>query len=143
MPLSGQHLNTYTSIMNEMLRIITYTWLLVRRSIPGVQKYVERSLFVTFIFENILLDLRELFTAGIAVHKFSLYFVCTDQWVSGQRCMEVRKAIIPDCNVMRMKNNLKMTMFWEMTLGSKLLNQFRWSWYHSFQKTIFYLIKWK
>ena len=34
-----------------------------------------------------------------------------------------------------------MTMFWEMTIESKLLNQFQWSWHHSFQKTMFYLIK--
>ena len=40
--------------------------------------------------------MRELFTAGMAVNKFSLCFVCTDQWTSGQQCMEVRKAIIPD-----------------------------------------------
>ena len=45
---------------------------------------------------RILLHLRELFTAGIAVHTFSLCFVCTDQWDSGQQCVEVRKAIIPD-----------------------------------------------
>ena len=34
-----------------------------------------------------------------------------------------------------------MTMFWEITIESNLLNQFQWSWYHSFQKTMFYLIK--
>ena len=89
----------------------------------------------------ILLNLRELFRAGIAVHMFSLCFVCTDQWVSGQQCMEVRKAIIPDWNVTRMKRKLTKTMFWEMTIGSKLLNQFQWSWYHSLQKTMFYLMK--
>ena len=33
--------------------------------------------------------------AGMAVHKFSLCFVHTDQWASGQQCMEVRKAIVP------------------------------------------------
>ena len=53
-----------------------------------------------------LLNLRELFTAGIAVHKFSICFVCTDQWASGQQCMEVRKAIISDWNVTRMKRKL-------------------------------------
>ena len=41
-----------------------------------------------------MLNVRELFTAGIAVHEFSHCIVCTDQWVSGQQCMEVRKAII-------------------------------------------------
>ena len=35
---------------------------------------------------------------------------------------------------------LKITMFWEMTIELKLLNQSQWSWYHSFQKTMFYLI---
>ena len=43
-----------------------------------------------------LLNLLELFTAGIAVHKFSLCFVCKDQWVSWQKFIEVRKTIIPD-----------------------------------------------
>ena len=90
---------------------------------------------------QILLNLCELFTAGMAVHKFSLGFVCTDQWTSRQQCMEVRKAIIPDWNVTRMRRKLTMSMFWEMTIESKLLNQFQWSWYHSFQKTIFYLMK--
>ena len=48
------------------------------------------------------------FTAGMAVHNmFSLCFVCTDQWASGQQCMEVRKAIIPDWKVTRMKRKLK------------------------------------
>ena len=55
--------------------------------------------------------------------------------------MEDRKAIIPDWNVTRMKRKLTMTMFWEITIESKLLNQFQWSWYHSFQKTMFYLMK--
>ena len=34
-----------------------------------------------------------------------------------------------------------MTLFWEMTIESKLPNQFQWSWYHSFQKTMFDLMK--
>ena len=88
-----------------------------------------------------LLNLCELFTAGIAVHKFSPCFICKNQWASGQQCMEVRKVIIPDWNVTRTKRKLTMTMFWEMTIESKLLNQFQWSWYHSFQKTMFYLMK--
>ena len=41
--------------------------------------------------------------------------------------MEVRKFIIPDWNVTRMKKKFTMTMFWEMTIESKLLNQFQWS----------------
>ena len=40
-----------------------------------------------------------------------------------------------------MYGKLTMTMFWEMTIELKLLNQFQWSWYHSFQKTMFYLMK--
>ena len=74
----------------------------------------------------------------MAVHKFALCFVCTNQWASGQQCMEVTKAIIPKWNVTRMKRKLTMTTFWEMTIESKLLNQFQWSWYHSFEKTMFY-----
>ena len=54
----------------------------------------------------ILLNLR------IAVYKFSLCFVCTDQWASGQQCMEVRKAIALDRNVTRMNRKLTMNMFW-------------------------------
>ena len=34
-----------------------------------------------------------------------------------------------------------MTMFQEMVVESILLNQIKWSWYHSFQKTMFYLMK--
>ena len=64
-------------------------------------------------------------------------------WASGQQRREVRKAIIPAWYVTRMKRKLIMTVFWEMTIESKLLNQFRWSWYHSFQKTMFYLMKLK
>ena len=55
--------------------------------------------------------------------------------------MVVRKAIISDWNVTRMKRKLTMTMFWEITIESKLLNQFQWSLYHSFQMTMFYLAK--
>ena len=40
----------------------------------------------TVIYE-FFFNLRELCTAGIAVYKFSLCFVCTDQWVSGQQCI--------------------------------------------------------
>ena len=39
------------------------------------------------------------------------------------------------------EEKLTMTMFWEITIESKLLNQNQWSWYHSFQKTMFYLMK--
>ena len=54
-----------------------------------------------------------------------------------------QKNFIPAWNVTRMKRKLKMTVFWEITIESKLLNQFQWSWYHSFQKTMFYLMKLK
>ena len=68
--------------------------------------------------------------------------ICTAQWASGQReCMEVRNVTIPDWNVTRMKRKLTMTIFWEITIELKLLNQFQWSWYHFFQKTMFYLMK--
>ena len=93
---------------------------------------------------QILFNLRELFMMGLAVHKFFLCFVRTDQWAPGQQCMEVRKAIIPDWNVTRMKRKLTMKMFLERTIESKLLNQLQWSslvLYHSSQKTMFYLMK--
>ena len=95
------------------------------------------------VIYNFFLNLRELFMVGIAVHKFSLCFVRTDQWASGQQYTEVRKAIIPAWNVTRMKRKLTMTVFWEITIDSKLLNQFQWTWYHSLQKTLFYLTKLK
>ena len=87
-----------------------------------LQPFLETQSFPIFFFFFL--------TAGIAVHKFSLCFVRTDQWASGEQCMEVRKAIIPAWNVTRMKRKWTMTVFWEMTLESKLLDQFQWSWYH-------------
>ena len=54
--------------------------------------------------------------------------------------MEVRKAIVPDWTVTRMKRKVTITIFWEMTIESKLLNQFQWSWYHSFEKTMLCLM---
>ena len=61
---------------------------------------------------QILLNLHKLFTAGIAVHKFSLCFVCTDQWVSRQQCiMEVRKAIIPTKMSREWRENWKRPCF--------------------------------
>ena len=94
----------------------------------------------TVIFTREIKYLCELFLARMAANKFSLCFVCTYQWGSGQQCMEVRKAIILDWNVTRMKRKLIMTMFWEMTIESKLLNQFKWSWYHYVQQTTIYLM---
>ena len=57
------------------------------------------------------LNLRELFTTGIAVHKFFLCFVRMDEWAPGQQCMEVRKAKIPDWNVTKMKGNWQWRCF--------------------------------
>ena len=59
-----------------------------------LQRFLETPSFAIFFF-FFLYNLSEQFTAGIAVHKFSLCFVRTDQWTSGQQWMEVRKAIIP------------------------------------------------
>ena len=58
---------------------------------------------------------------SIAVHKFSLCFICMDQhdqWVSGQQCMEFRKAIIPGwkCHALMHKNEEKIDnwlFFWK------------------------------
>ena len=83
-----------------------------------LQPFLETQSFTNFVK---MLNVCELFTAGIAVHKFSLCFVCKDQWTSGQQGMEVRKTIIPEWNVMRIKRKLTMTVFWEMTIESKLL----------------------
>ena len=72
---------------------------------------------------------------------FLLSLFCLHGSMHGQQCMEVRNAIIPDWNVTRTKRKLTMIMFWEMTIESKLLNQFQWSCYYSFQKTMLYLMK--
>ena len=52
---------------------------------------------------------------GIAIHKLSLCFVCTDHWASGQQCnfIEVRKAIIPDRNIARKKRKSTVSFFSE------------------------------
>ena len=64
-----------------------------------LQPFLETQSFTN------LLNLRVLFTTGIAVHKFSLCLVCTDQWAFRQQCMEVRKAIIPDKNEEKIDND--------------------------------------
>ena len=54
----------------------------------------------------------QLFRAGTAaVHKFSLCFVCMDQWASWQQCMEVRKAITPDLNCHKNEEKIENKMF--------------------------------
>ena len=68
---------------------------MILRSYDLVREYSLYNHLLKHSHLRILLNLRELFTAGIAVHKFSLCFVRTDQWASVQQFMEVRKAIIP------------------------------------------------
>ena len=99
-----------------------------------LQPFLETQSFTNFVKSA------QAIYGGYSSPQVTLSFVCTDQWASGQHCMEVRKAIVPDWNVLRMKRKLTMTMFWETTIESKLLNQFQWSWYHSFQKTMFHLM---
>ena len=60
----------------------------------GLEVLILQPFLETVIY-NFLLNLRRLFTAGIAVHKFSLCFVCKDQWPSRQQCMEVKKSHYP------------------------------------------------
>ena len=65
---------------------------LLKRMIPRSliwfgSKYWFYSHFLKHSHLRILFNLRELFTTGIAVHKFSPCFVCTDQWASGQQCI--------------------------------------------------------
>ena len=88
-------------------------------SIESLQPCLE-----THSFTNFVKSARAIYDRyNIAVHKFFLCFVHTDQWAPGQQCMEVRNAkIIPDWNVTRMKRKLTMTMFLEMTIES---NQFQ------------------
>ena len=68
---------------------------LLKRMIPKSFDFVRQYWFYNHFLKHdplrILLNLLKLFMAGIAVHKFSLCFVCTDHWVSGQQCMEIKK----------------------------------------------------
>ena len=72
---------------------------ILKRMIPRLFDFVRKYWFYNHFLKHshlrILLNLPELLMAGIAVHKFSLCFVCTDQWASGQQCMDIRKATIP------------------------------------------------
>ena len=90
---------------------------------------------------QILLNLRKLFTAGMAVHKFSLCLVC----INGLPGINEWKSEKPLNQIKHPENEEKIDNdhVWGMTIhvGSKLLDQFQWSWYHSFQKTMFYLMK--
>ena len=52
-----------------------------------------------------------------------------------------QKSRFPWLKCPRTKRKLPNTIFWEFIIVSKLLNQFQWSWHHSFQKTMFYLMK--
>ena len=63
--------------------------------------------------------MRELFTTGIAVHKFFLCFVRT--WSMGSRATMYgsQKSHNPDWNVMKMKRKLTMTTFSEMIIEIK------------------------
>ena len=72
---------------------------------------------------------------------YSSPFLCMNHWASGQQCMEVKKShnSWPKCH--KNEEKIEWLCFWEMTTESNLLNQFHWSWYHSFQKTMFYLMK--
>ena len=99
----------------------------LKRMIPRSFDLVRKCWFYNHFLKHNHLQKKIICARGIAVHKFSLCFVCTDQWVSGQQSMEVKKNIIPDWNVMKRKKILTMIMFREITIESKLLNQFQWS----------------
>ena len=44
---------------------------------------------------------------------------------------------LPELKCHENEETLTMTMFWEMAIESKLLNQFQWYWYHSFRRQCF------
>ena len=50
-----------------------------------LQQFLETQSFTNFVKSVWAI------TAGIVVHKFSLCFVCMDQWAFGQQCMEVKR----------------------------------------------------
>ena len=114
---------------------------MIPRSFDLVRWYWFYNHFLKHSHLRILLNLRELFTAGMAVHKFSLCFVCTDQWASGQQYNVSQKSDYPRLNghenedkldndyVLRNDHRIKTTQPISMILVS------------FFQKTIFYLMK--
>ena len=62
------------------------------------------------------------YSMSISSLALSVLFARINGLLHGQQCMVVGEAaIIPDWNVTRMKRKLTMTMFWEMTVESKLL----------------------
>ena len=75
---------------------------ILKRRIPRSNDLVRYYWFYNHFLKQshlqFFLNLRKLFTASTTVHKFSLCFICTDQWASGQQCMEFWKAIIPGWN---------------------------------------------
>ena len=73
----------------------------------------------------------------MAVHGISSLFVLFAR-INGLPGNNVWKAKKPLC-LTEMSREWREN--WEITIYSKLLNQFQWSWYHSFQKTMFYLMK--
>ena len=111
---------------------------------PTILRQPWKSRFEKQSFTNFVQSARAIYDGYIAVHKFFLCFVRTDQWAPGQQCMEVRKNHNPwlkyhenedkidNDDVFRNDHRIKFL---------KLFYQFQWSWYHSFQKTMFYLMK--
>ena len=55
-----------------------------------------------------------------------------------------RERLFPDIilrsSIAKIKRNLKMTVFQEIVIESKLLNQIQWSWFHSLLQKILYLM---
>ena len=101
---------------------------LLKRMIPRlfdlVRKYWFYKNFLKHGHSRILFNQRELFTAGMAVHKASSLFV----WFA-------RINGFPGNNVIwKSEKPLSLT---------EMSREWRenWEWYHSFQRTIFYLMK--
>ena len=107
----------------------------------GSVVFILQPVLETQSFTKFVKSARIIYGGFIAVHKFSLCFVCTDQWASGQQCMEVRKSIIPDWTITRTKGNWKWLCFEKWPLNQNHSTNSMILVHHSFQKTMFYLMK--
>ena len=79
---------------------------------------------------RIVLNLRELFTAGIAVHKFSLVLFARFNRHPGNNVWKSEKLLsMPERHENEEKSDIDYVLRNDH-LESKLLSQFHWSWYH-------------
>ena len=82
------------------------------------------------------------FQSGIMAFLTSIHCCPEAHWSVQTKQRKNLWTAIPAVNTSRRFNKIrKMTVFHEMVVELILLNQIKWSWYHPFQKTMFYLMK--